>query len=286
MGAAAGHPCSASPQQPMNASSSSEAALVLESMMTTFMGATGRASGSSSNVLLCCKKAAPEEEVIMCKTRAAMDDSTAEVLMHQLFCLQDLSDDGVLDEEELVCLNQEIARLHHGSGVDVEKVRQKFVGVFRERLSPTGEPVSYQTFRSYLVDMLESLDSNVLAQEMILEQFVAEAAMARAVMHEQDGLTCSTMDDSDASGSFEEEVDGPPEHNDVDESTCSSGQTTLIHDAFNEEEVLDDVFLGGVPLSLSGVDAESDYESDIEQLSEEVLASTGKPVAGPALLAL
>lgn len=103
-----------------------------------------------------------------------------EALIAELFRLHDLNNNGVLEEEELVKLNQKIALLHHGKDANKAAVRAKFGHVFREELDPEGKPVPYATFRGYMMRLLEEVDPDPRAQEMVLEQFLAEAQSARA----------------------------------------------------------------------------------------------------------
>lgn len=103
-----------------------------------------------------------------------------ELLLKDLFRLHDLNNNGLLEEEELVQLNMKVALLHYGSNVDNEAVERKYRALFRSKLSPEGLPVSFMIFRRHVMQVLENLDSDPLAHEMILEQFVAEADAARA----------------------------------------------------------------------------------------------------------
>jgi hypothetical protein len=103
--------------------------------------------------------------------------------VRELFTLQDLRGDGRLDEEELVRLNQKIAILHYGRDVDREAVKAKYSGLFREQLNPDGRPVPYETFQRYVLQVLNEVDPyDTVAQEMILEQFISEAACARELL--------------------------------------------------------------------------------------------------------
>ncbi|CAE8656400.1 unnamed protein product, partial [Polarella glacialis] len=92
----------------------------------------------------------------------------------------DLNKNGVLEEIELIKLNEKIAMLHYGKDVDKGEVRDKYRNHFREHLDPDGKPVSYDRFREYLVGILAQIDVDPRAQEMILEQWIAEAESARA----------------------------------------------------------------------------------------------------------
>lgn len=100
-------------------------------------------------------------------------------LVGELFCLQDLNADGVLEEVELVKLNEKIAMLHSGKDIDRAAVRQKYTALFREHLDAQGNPVPLETFERYVFAMLREFDPDPKAQEMILEQFIAEARSAR-----------------------------------------------------------------------------------------------------------
>jgi hypothetical protein len=103
--------------------------------------------------------------------------------MQELFRLHDLNGNGFLEEEELVQLNTKVAMLHYGKDTDLLAVKAKYRTLFREKLDPYGRPVPYSVFRAYVVQVLDALDPDPLAQEMILEQFTAEARSARAVFH-------------------------------------------------------------------------------------------------------
>jgi len=116
------------------------------------------------------------------KPRKRVDPTRIEDLIYRLFELHDLNGDGLLDEGELIELNVVIAILHQGSDANKENVRQKYHKVFREKLDPSGKPVPYKVFRAYAVEVLEGLDRDLRAQEMILEQFVAEAQSGRDVL--------------------------------------------------------------------------------------------------------
>eukprot|EP00931_Biecheleriopsis_adriatica_P073817 TRINITY_DN48031_c0_g1_i1.p1 TRINITY_DN48031_c0_g1~~TRINITY_DN48031_c0_g1_i1.p1 ORF type:complete len:267 (-),score=64.28 TRINITY_DN48031_c0_g1_i1:110-910(-) len=104
-----------------------------------------------------------------------------ERLTRQLFDLHDLNGDGLLQMQELVKLNEKIAMLHSGNQVDILEIRQRFEHLFRNKLDPDGNPVLYDKFRLYVLEMLDGQDKDVEAQEMILEQFVAEAQCGRQV---------------------------------------------------------------------------------------------------------
>ncbi|CAE7938787.1 unnamed protein product [Symbiodinium sp. KB8] len=126
------------------------------------------------------------------------DDGTGEELdrlSRELFLLQDLDGDGLLGEDELVQINLTIAVLHHGDGADLVKVEDAYRAMFREKLNPDGQAIQFGCFRKHLRGVLNTLDTDVLAQKMILEQFVAEAAVAREVRSQelealhQSGLT-------------------------------------------------------------------------------------------------
>lgn len=106
-----------------------------------------------------------------------------EDLTRELFKAHDLNDDGMLQEMELVKLNEQIAMLHHGKNrEEIAEVRETYHKLFRTKLDPDGRPVPYEVFQKYARGVLEELDSDPEAQEMILEQFVAEAKAGRDAM--------------------------------------------------------------------------------------------------------
>jgi hypothetical protein len=103
-----------------------------------------------------------------------------EHLLHELFRAHDLNGDNMLDENELIKLNEAVAEVHDSQ--DGEDVRNKYSVLFREKLDPEGNPVPYQKFRAYMLDMLDEIDRHENAQEMMVEQFLAEARLARTVV--------------------------------------------------------------------------------------------------------
>lgn len=106
-----------------------------------------------------------------------------EALVEQLFRLQDLDADGFLSEDELVKLNEKIGMLHFGKEVDRLSIRQKYQQLFRTHLDSHGQPVTYDKFRQYMFEALHQMDQDTRAQEMILEQYLAEAQSGRALFH-------------------------------------------------------------------------------------------------------
>jgi len=112
-----------------------------------------------------------------------MRDPELEQLTRELFKLHDLNGNGFLEEKELVQLNVKVALLHHGMDIDREAVKQKYRTLFRTKLNAEGKPVAYPVFRRYVFQVLDGIDRDPPAQEMIVEQFVAEAGSARATFH-------------------------------------------------------------------------------------------------------
>lgn len=115
-------------------------------------------------------------------------------LLLQLFDLHDLDGDGALQESELISLNEQIAVLHHGVDADLESVRQKYRGLFREYLHPKGYAVSCEEFCTYARQVLNGLDTDLVAQEMILEQWSAEARTCRQLFPSSCDHRTSTAD--------------------------------------------------------------------------------------------
>lgn len=106
-----------------------------------------------------------------------------EANLRELFRLHDLNSNGTLEEHELVQLNVKVALLHHGRDADLDAVRVKFRQLFRENFDPDGKAVHYPVFRNYLFEVLDAMDKDPRAQEMMAEQFICEAKAARAVFH-------------------------------------------------------------------------------------------------------
>jgi len=122
----------------------------------------------------------------MMRSDAALySDHELEELLHQLFVLQDLDKNGMLEERELVLLNRNIAISHYGPDVDEEELTAKYQNLFRTRLACNDEQqaVPYARFRSFQLDVLNGLDSDYRGQKMILEQWIAEASAARKLFH-------------------------------------------------------------------------------------------------------
>lgn len=112
-------------------------------------------------------------------------DHELEDLLHQLFVLQDLDKDGLLGERELVLLNRKIAMAHYGEDINKEELTIKYQELFRTRLAQSDEQraVPYARFRCYMLEVLNELDSDRDAQQHIVEQFIAEASLGRALFH-------------------------------------------------------------------------------------------------------
>lgn len=118
------------------------------------------------------------------RPRGAEPGQQLECLLEELFRAHDLNSDGLLDEMELIKLNEAVAEVHDSrdGNIDRELVRRKYSCLFREKLDPDGRPVPYAIFRKYMLEMLDEIDRNEIAQEMIVEQFLCEARLARTVV--------------------------------------------------------------------------------------------------------
>mmetsp|Transcript_59853 Transcript_59853/g.106419 ORF Transcript_59853/g.106419 Transcript_59853/m.106419 type:complete len:294 (+) Transcript_59853:94-975(+) len=106
-----------------------------------------------------------------------------EKLLQELFDAHDLNKNGLLEEAELIQLNKKIAVLHHGKDVDLNEVKDRYQALFRKGLSASGDPVPFSSFRKYVLSVLEEADPDLDAQEMVLEQWLAEARSARMMFH-------------------------------------------------------------------------------------------------------
>jgi len=69
------------------------------------------------------------------------------------------------------------------------------VTLFREGLDPAGRPVPVETFQGYMAQVLADIDRDFAAQEMIVEQWVAEAATARSFCTEAPASLLSVVDE-------------------------------------------------------------------------------------------
>jgi len=116
------------------------------------------------------------------RVRGAEPGQQLENLIEELFRAHDLKGDGMLDEAELVELNEAVAEVHDSRDSDSDGVRRKYSNLFREKFDPEGRPVPYSAFRRYMLEMLDEIDRNEEAQEMMVEQFLAEARLARTVV--------------------------------------------------------------------------------------------------------
>lgn len=116
------------------------------------------------------------------RARGAEPGQQLEILLEELFAAHDLKSDGLLDEAELVELNEAVAEAHDSRDRDSDAVRRKYSNLFREKFDPEGRPVPYATFRRYMLEMLDEIDRDEEAQEMMVEQFLAEARLARTIV--------------------------------------------------------------------------------------------------------
>lgn len=116
--------------------------------------------------------------------------------LQELFRMQDLKGDGVLEEMELIKLNQKIAILHYGKdSKEAQKgvITEKYTKLFREKLDVNGDAVVYPLFREYILERLDAVDVDPRAQAMIVEQWIAEADSGREAFN-----CCSLASESDA----------------------------------------------------------------------------------------
>lgn len=109
--------------------------------------------------------------------------SRLEKLVQDLFRIQDLNGNGLLEERELIKLNEKVDIVHYGKEANKAAVKEKFRTLFREKLDASGQPVPYPVFRNYILQMLGEIDTHEDAQELMMEQFIAEAETARATFH-------------------------------------------------------------------------------------------------------
>jgi len=138
------------------------------------------------------------------RAREALEEN-----MQRLFHLHDLRGCGQISPDDLIELNLRISHLHYGPNLDQDAVRKKYETLFHEHLDPSGRPISYPIFRDYMCYVLHEHDDDVIAQTMILEQFIVEAESALTIFPYDPTPTASTSaDDITASLSFDEEMSG------------------------------------------------------------------------------
>lgn len=109
-------------------------------------------------------------------------DQRLEQGLQELFRMQDLNGNGVLEEMELIKLNEKIAMLHYGKDskeAQKDVIREKYTKLFREKLDARGEAVVYPLFREYILERLDAVDPDPRAQDMIVDQWIAEADSGR-----------------------------------------------------------------------------------------------------------
>lgn len=140
-----------------------------------------------------CQSCVDCDELTERRTLAGKSPGTRSIdrKLRELFNLQDLKGDGFLEEQELVKLNEKIAMLHFGKKADKQAVKTKYQKLFRTKLDNHGQPVPYSVFHEYMQQFLDSIDSSLGAQEMILEQFIAEAQSGRMAFY-----TCASFHSS------------------------------------------------------------------------------------------
>lgn len=121
-------------------------------------------------------------------SRQQHEAEVIEPMLERLFSLQDLDGNGLLSKDALVRLNVKIAQLHHGEDTPTEPVKQKFSALFQASLDGQSRPVPYDTFRSYMLGVIHKLEpDDAIAQEFILDHFIAEAELGRAALSQSSG---------------------------------------------------------------------------------------------------
>mmetsp|Transcript_22074 Transcript_22074/g.41603 ORF Transcript_22074/g.41603 Transcript_22074/m.41603 type:complete len:257 (+) Transcript_22074:74-844(+) len=127
------------------------------------------------------------------KRQRCQNTSRREALIQELFVAHDLNKNGLLEELELIQLNKKIVMLHLGKDFDKDAVKAKYQDIFRRNFNVHGEPVNFVVFRNYMHKVLNGIDSDVAAQEMMLEQWLAEAQVARVLFHQPSVTSVSDL---------------------------------------------------------------------------------------------
>mmetsp|Transcript_64671 Transcript_64671/g.152014 ORF Transcript_64671/g.152014 Transcript_64671/m.152014 type:complete len:177 (+) Transcript_64671:46-576(+) len=115
-----------------------------------------------------------------------------DALMEELFAAHDLNKNGLLEEMELVQLNKKVALLHRQSA-DKSEVEKEYKELFRTNFNANGDPVGFLVFHEYMLQVLNGVDRDVDAQEMMLEQMMWEAQAARALFHEPSAQSAADL---------------------------------------------------------------------------------------------
>eukprot|EP00438_Fugacium_kawagutii_P017785 Skav205868 [mRNA] locus=scaffold766:185237:186466:+ [translate_table: standard] len=143
----------------------------------------------------CCSVAVESPEIIEDGRGRARQGVGS--LLEELFNLQDLNSNGLLEESELIELNEIIAVLHYGTDFDRGLLQKKYRKLFRllectwivESAQKLDSALHTQIFEDFLADgffshaVLSDYDPDTAAQEMILEQFIAAWRRRGVEMH-------------------------------------------------------------------------------------------------------
>jgi len=189
--------------------------------------------------------------------------------MKKLFSLHDLQGCGRVSPEDLVQLNKRIASLHYGPSVDEEAVRKKYEALFYQHLDPNGRPIPYSVFRDYMAFVLHEHDDDLLAQTMILEQFIVEAESALAIFPLDASPTASTAaDDASLCFDMDEEYKGELPAAAAAELKSEASEPPHTNHAEPREDVPDELPVGGASeIEAFGVVASSQRPSTVPSLA-------------------
>lgn len=108
----------------------------------------------------------------------------------RLFDIHDFNGNGLLDLDELIAINVIIARLRYGNKTDTFAVETRYRNMYWRSLSPSGRPVDRTGFITYTLGVLADMDEDFNAQELIMEQFIAEAEAARNIYFDDAVYAC------------------------------------------------------------------------------------------------
>jgi hypothetical protein len=100
-----------------------------------------------------------------------------ESMLGELFRLLDANASGELEEEELARLRGKVSVLRRGAG---EAVCTALRAAEEWGIPSNGEALTYTAFKEYVLHVLEVVEPDVSAQEMLLQQFVRSSRQSRA----------------------------------------------------------------------------------------------------------